>query len=258
MRAGLSAAQIEGIQNAVGLGASDPRASGNIRSFEDIFTQPVITGLQPDQFAQVAWFVNTGNQHVFLLGRLQSGEWFLSDQGTRPATEFRAATLPDLRNAVYVAAASGGYWLFVGTSEDYMSRFGILPGWTGVRRLGPQTGVEAQAQNLVPPGAFLGEVDAGSLTIGDRLTRDAFVARSYGLSDAQSQLAAAGGGLIVEMPQGVFSLYTTSAVSEANLSMTTLDPDDSSGGVLARRTFFQAWLILGTSGGRRGTWFRVY
>lgn len=259
-RSGLSAAQIEGIQNAVGLGARDVRASGNVQSFEDIFTQPIITGLQPDQFAQVAWFVNTGRQHVFLLGRLQSGEWFLSDQGIRPATEFRAAALPELRNAVYTAAASGSYWLFVGTSADYMTRFGILPGWTGVRRLGPQTGVESQAQNVVPPGAFLGEIDAGSMTIGDRLTRDAFVARHYSLSDAQSRFSAStgGGGLIVEMPQGVFSLYTTSAVSDANLSETSLDADDSSGGVLARRSFFHAWLILGTTGGRRGAWFMIY
>jgi len=257
--AGLSSTQIEAIQNSIGLSPHDVRASGNIQSFDDIFTQPIVTGLQPDQFAQVAWFVKTGQQHVFLLGRLATGEWFVSDQGPSPAVEFRAATLSDLQTALRTAAA-GTYWLFTGTSTDYINRFHILPGWTGVKRLGPDTGPETQAQDLVRAGAFLGEVDAGIFTFGDRLTRDAFVARRYSMSDAQSAFSAStgGGGLVIEMPQGVFSLYTTSAVSSANLSETSLDASDSAGGVLASHTFFHAWLILGTATTRHGSWFSVY
>src|SRR5260370_16739074 len=89
--AGLSSTQIEAIQNSIGLSPHDVRASGNIQSFDDIFTQPIVTGLQPDQFAQVARFVKTGQQHVFLLARLATAQSFVSAQGPRPPAHFRSS-----------------------------------------------------------------------------------------------------------------------------------------------------------------------
>lgn len=258
-QAGLSSNQIQEIQRSVGLYVQERGASSNIQSFEDIFTHSIIIALQPGQIAQVTWIVTRG-QHAFLLGRLQSGEWFLSDQGYTPAREFRASTVGDLRNSVHQAATTGSYWMFVGTHSDLLSQGSVIPGWTGVMRLGAHTAIETQAENLVSPGAFLGEVDAGYTTVGNRLTRDTFAAQRYSLSDAQAQfpISTNGGGLIVEMPRGVYTLYTTSAVSDANLSQTVLDAVDSRGGVLANQTFYHAWLRLGTDYGRHGTWFSVY
>jgi hypothetical protein len=255
--AGLSSQEIGRIQASLGLTA---QATGNVQSFEDIFSHAILTGLQPDQIAQVLWLVRTGQQHAFLIGRLHTGEWFLSDQGPSPAAEFRAPSLADLRTTVRLAADTGRYWLYTGTMTDYLNRGGVLPGWTGVMRLGPHTGVEAKAQALVAPGTRLGEVDAGYTTIGNVITAGAFVTRRYSLTDAQAALPAmpAAGGLIVEMPQGVFSLYTTATVSSANVTQASLDAADSVGMLLASHTFFHAWLILSTSAGSRGSWFRVY
>lgn len=254
--AGLSSVEIERIQDGLGL---KTMTSGNVQGFDDIFRDASLVGLQPDQFAQVFWFVRTGRQHAFLVGRLGTGEWFLSDQGPVPAAQFRASSLAALREAVRRAADSGSYWLFTGTMADYMHRFHVLPGWTGIKLLGPQAGTETKAEALVAPGTELGEVDAGPLTIGDTITSGAFLARRYSLSEAQAQLpAASGGGLIVEMPAGVFSLYATSAVTKANLGQTSLDAADSAGMLLARPTFVHAWLIPGTASGARGAWFQVY
>ena len=181
---GLSSIEIERIQNSLGLATQSSGGSGSVQSFDAIFNHPIITGLQADQFAQVIWLLKTGEQHAFLMGRLQSGEWFLSDQGPNPVAEIHSATLSDLHTQVMSAATSGRYWLFVGSHSDYIKRSGVIPSWTGVRRLGLHTSVKRQMQNLISPGAFLGEVDAGYLTIGNRLTRDLFIAQHYSLADA--------------------------------------------------------------------------
>ena len=84
----------------------------------------------------------------------------------------------------------------------------------------------------------------------------------YSLTDVQSRFPASSreGGVIVEMPQGVFSLYSASAVSQSNLSQTSLDAADSQNGVLVRnrQNFLHAWLILGTSRAAHGSWFSVF
>jgi len=259
---GLSSASIGSLQGALGLSQNKPSAATNIQSFDDLFSNSIVTGLMPDQIAQAGWFVKTGRQHAFLIGRLQSGEWFLSDQGPQPAAEFRAPSLVTLQSAVAAAARSGAYWLYVGTIADYLAAGGVLPGWLGVKLLAPASGVESKAEELIGSGAFLGEVDAGILTTGDRITRVSFISRAYSLSDAKTGFPATnpGGGVIVEAPIGVFNLYSTSAVSQSNISETSLDAEDSKDGVLVRnRTIFShAWLILGTSGGGHGNWFSVY
>lgn len=260
--AGLSSDDIQNIQTALGIAQTKPSTSTNIQSLDDLFSSAIITGLQPDQIAQVSWFVKTGQQHAFLIGRLQTGEWFLSDQGTNPATEFRAPQFGALEATVRAAIRLGSYPLSGGTMADYLAAGGNIGAWFGVKLLGANTGVESKAQDLIGERAFLGEVDAGVLTVGDRLTRDAFIARVYSLTEAQAKFGASsrGGGVVVEMPQGVFSLYSTSAVSKSNVSETSLDAADSQDGVLVRnrQNFLHAWLILGTASGTRGNWFSVF
>jgi hypothetical protein len=253
---GLSSSEIDRIHRTLGLYTGE---SGNVQSFDEIFTSPITTSLAPDEFAQVFWLISTGGQHAFLIGRLQDGQWFLSDQGPRPAFERTAATLPGLHSAVRSAADSGQYWLFTGTHLEYMRRGGLMPGYTGVQRLGRNTATGDAARNIVTANAFLGEIDAGWGTIGDRVTRRDYVTTAYALTDAQAALPGGGaGGLIVELPRGVFTVYTTSTVSDANVSQTALDEADSRDGVLARHTFLHTWLRLSTSSGRRGSWFQVY
>src|SRR5258708_31642437 len=97
-------------------------APANIQSLGDIFSNAIVPGLDRDQIAQIGWFVKPGPQHAFLIGRLQTGEWFLSDQGPRPAVEFRAPTLAFLQGQVMAASRSGSYWLYAGTrSEEHTS-----------------------------------------------------------------------------------------------------------------------------------------
>jgi hypothetical protein len=252
---GLSSSEIDRIHRTLGLYTGE---SGNVFSFDEIFTHSITTSLAPDEFAQVFWLIGTGGQHAFLIGRLQDGQWFLSDQGPRPAFERRADTLTELHAAVRAAANAGQYWLFTGTHAQYIERGG-LPGYTGVQRLGRHTATGETARSIVAAGAFLCEIDAGWTTIGDRLTRRDYVTTAYSLTDAQAALPAGGaGGLIVELPRGVFTVYTTSTVSDANLSQTAIDEADSADGVLARHTFLNAWLQLSTASGRRGSWFQVY
>jgi hypothetical protein len=66
--------------------------------------------------------------------------------------------------------------------------------------------------------------------------------------------------VIIEIPKGVFTLYSTSAVSQANLGETALDAADSKDSVLLRpqALFSHAWLLLGTSAGAHGGWFAVF
>jgi hypothetical protein len=255
---GLSTSDISNIQNSLGLSTS---ISTNIRDFDEIFTNSIIANLGPDEIAQVFWFVKpSGQQHAFLVGRLSTGKWFLSDQGPSPAVQFQADTIEQLHAAVRLAATTGAYWLFVGSTDEYLQRARVLPGFVGVQKLGSAGGTHQTVQGTVPPGSQLGEVDAGYLTIGDTVTSGAFVGRMYTLDEAKVALpAGAGGGVIVELPYGVFTVYQTSAVSDANLDQTSLDAGDSSGMLLGgAHRFHHAWLILGNRFGVRRAWLQVY
>lgn len=264
--AGLDSAQIHNIRCALGLDVTGAQSSSNFDSLEDILDNTVLNELQPGQIAQVSWLVNTRRgltEHAFLIGRLQTGEWFLSDQGRDPAVEFRSLTLPDLMTVVRDAARNGSYWLHTGTSLPYTATAGVAGDWAGeVTLLGSNTATEVLAQNLIPAGAFLGEVDAHWLTDGNELYRGTFVGQYYRLDEAQAQFsAAAGGGTIVEMPRGVFTLYTTSSVHDANLPESAFDTWSREGALTGLRRadslFHHIWLILGTASGRRGNWFQV-
>ena len=261
---GLSAAEISAIQRSLGL---ESGRSENVQSFSEIFGSSILTGLKPGQIGQVGWYVKTGKpnaqgqtpvgHHAFLVGRLQDGTWFLSDQGPTPAVEFKAADLLTLQRIVSTASSAGTYWLFTGSMSDF-AMF-TVGGWTGVKLLTDRASVESKAASIVPSGTFLGEVDYGALTTGDRLVSGDFVSRHYSLGEASSVGTASGGGLIVEMPSGVFSFYRTNLVtSEDNLKVTDIDHDDSAGGLLERREFYHAWLRLCTKDSCRASLLKVY
>jgi hypothetical protein len=261
---GLSAGAISAIQRSLGL---ESGRSENVQSFSEIFGGSILTGLKPGQIAQVGWYVKTGKpnaqgqvavgHHAFLVGRLQDGTWFLSDQGPTPAVEFKAPDLLTLQRIVSAASSTGTYWLFTGSLSDF-SMF-TVGGWTGVKLLTDRASVESKAASIVPSGTFLGEVDYGALTTGDRLVSGDFVSRHYALAEASSVDTKSGGGLIVEMPTGVFSFYRTNLVtSEDNLKVTDIDHDDSKGGLLERREFFHAWLRLCTKDSCRASLLKVY
>ena len=77
-------------------------------------------------------------RHVFLMGRLKSGDWFLSDQGSSPPVELAAPTLEVLKTALAVAQSSGKTSIFRGTPP-----IDLLSSTQGnVRVLGESTGVD--------------------------------------------------------------------------------------------------------------------
>jgi len=252
---GIGNAEIDRIQQSLGLYTG---TSTNIRDFNAIFTNDIVTSLAPDQIAQVFWFVVSGQQHAFLIGRLSTGKWFLSDQG-QPA-QFQADSLADLHSIVAIAASTGASWLYSGSTEEYIRKTNILPGYVGIQKLASSEGTHDAVQKTIPSGTDLCEVDAGYFTFGSTVTSGAFISRQYSLADAQAALpGGSGGGVIVELPAGVFSVYVTSTVSDANLDEKSIDNSDSSKMLLGgAHAFHQAWLILGNRFGVRRSWFRVY
>lgn len=258
---GMSKADIGGLLTKLGIGGGK---SENAMTFDGLFDTAVLKGLVAGQIAQVMWYAKLGKSddqgnvpivnHAFLIGRFNSGDWFVSDQGSSPPTEIITNTLPALKTAIVVASNAGTSSIFTGAPTMQ-----IMGGWTGVQLLGDRGGVDKAAQ-VVKPGTFLAEVDAGRLTNGDRIVAWDFVARKYDFNAARAALAGTGdnGGLIVEMPQGVFSLYKTNLVSDANLNVTGIDEDDSKDGLLARQIFYGAWLILCSKNACRAQPLKVY
>jgi len=244
---GLKINQIEQIQRTLGLHTG--QVESGLISYEDIWFNSIIRGLKPGEIAQVSWYVKTG-PHSFLIGRLQNEDWFLSDQGTRPATEIQAASLLDLKKKVD-AAAKSGYWIYTGK--------GFAAGvWTGIKLLAGPKGVMKAVAGLVAPDTFLAEVDAGLLTLGERVYSGSFLSRHYKFNEAKhaANSLSLHGALIIEMPAGVYSVYQTNLVSESNSKVTNIDEADSTGGLLMQRKFHSAWLRVNS--GKTSTLFRVY
>jgi len=257
---GMSSGDIHSLLSKLGLGGGATESS---QSFDGLFDTAALKGLTKGQIAQVSWYARSGKpdaqgnvglvQHVFLIGRFESASWFFSDQGSSPPAELTAATLPALKWAISAASASGASNVFTGTPS--MTIIGTSP---GVRVLGDRDGVDKAAQ-VVAPGTFLAEVDAGVFTTGDRIYAWDFVTRKYDFAEARNALGGTGanGGLIVEMPKGVFSLYKTNLVSDDNLNVPGIDKDDSKDGLLARHPFFGAWLLLCSANACRATPLQV-
>ena len=260
-------ADSDSILSKLGLKAS-ARTAAN--SLNDIFASPALTGLKAGQTAQIEWYVNTTSinsttgqaspslgYHMFLVGLSQAGTWFLSDQGNNPPLKLEAASLADLRKALDQAAASGKSWI---VTDPSVTRIQMT--WTGVHVLESQD-YDAPFRALVPSGSFLAEVDEGTLTIGDRIHAWDFLARYDSFAECYPNFlvgfGGGHGGLVIEEPAGIFTLFKTSPVSDANFDETSIDQDDSKDGLLGgSHRFAHAWLMLGTAAGRKHSPFQVY
>jgi hypothetical protein len=59
---------------------SPTSSTAGIGSFSDIMSSPQLSGLRPGQIAQISWYVRTNptraGLHAFLIGRLNTGDWF--------------------------------------------------------------------------------------------------------------------------------------------------------------------------------------
>jgi len=264
---GLSKGEITSLLADLGL---DSGKSEAVQSFDDLFTTAVLTGLQPGQVAQALWWARTGppddqgnvplNEHAFLVGRFQRGTWFLSDQGARPPTELEAPDLASLKSAIHVAASTGASPLHVGGLPTQF----VVGGWHGVQLLGDRSGVQKAARDIVmKPGDFLGAVDAGWTTRESKIYAWDMVGRAYSFSDAQTLGGTSGignGVAIVERPPGLFHVFKTSPVSEANVKETSLDASGSAGGKLdsGYKFYNHAWLLLCWEKGCSAKWVSVY
>jgi len=268
--AGLSMHQMQQIQAALGIGATSTEMGA---SFDDLMNK--LTGLQPGQIAQVNWYSRGKLQkngmapftpHAFLIGRFQRGSWFLSDQGSKPATEIEAPDLTVLKAAIRAntQAHDGGIHTGGLPTQDIggMQIIPVNPG-TGVMILGQRSGIETKARNVImKPGDFIAEVDASAWHGGDRIIAWDFVARAYSLADARTEMNGAGtgsGGAIVENPIGLFHVFKTSLVNDTNVMESKIDESDSKGGKVtpSHRRFYHAWLQLRSSS-KTGAFFQVY
>ena len=267
---GMSRFDIGRLQNSLGIGATTATRG---KSFDELMDQ--LTGLTPGQIAQVVWYwrgplnaqgMATFTAHAFLVGRFQRGPWFMSDQGSNPPAELEAPDLPSLRAAIRANTASRNSGIHTGQEPSQtVGGIQLITGMaeSGVMILGDRKGLETQARNVIMvPGDFIAEVDEGIWTGGDRIVAWDFVARSTSLADAQKEMNGAGtgsGGVIVENPVGLFHVFKTSLVREANVMEKSIDEGDSKGGRLARspKQYYHAWLQL-RSGTKTGSFFQVY
>jgi hypothetical protein len=262
--AGLEPTEINQMVSALGLGGGNTESAATL---DDLLATATVTGLKPGQVAQISWFGATAPdpsgtpqvvRHIFLLGRLKSGDWYISDQGSSPPFELTAPTLETVKSALKVAQSSG---------KTSISRVPAVlkpgdPPSAGVRLLGDASQVDKAAiETVLKPGEFLAEVDAGFLTTGDKVFSWDFVTRTYDFNSAKAALPPGDhGGVIVELPQGVFNLYKTNMVKQENVDVPTIDVSDSERGKLSPQShiYFHAWLLLAGPKGRRKDPLTVY
>lgn len=220
----------------------------------DIFSSPTLNGLAPGQIAQIEWYNKMTNVsgsgekspglgcHVFLIGRTNTGDWFLADQGNKPPLNLEAKDLNELKAKLYEAAKTGRSWI---VTDPSVSRQPLTS--TGVRVLG-KPAFEGKHKALAPPGTFLAKVGSDSVHTWD------FVGIAYSLGEARALFPGTGDGhgfLIGEMPAGVFNVYKTNPVGVHKDWLSGdekfAEPiDASAGGLLTQQTsaFEHAWLQL--------------
>ncbi len=123
--------------DAIGLKTKDEAAE----SFDEIMGSKTLKELKPGESAQVQWYVRSNDTlassgkkvtsigyHAVLVGRLEDGEWFLSDQ--EQGLVLRADTLVRLRARIEAASASGQSWLVTNPETRR-----ALTTWTGVKKI---------------------------------------------------------------------------------------------------------------------------
>ena len=256
-RAGMTSGQISNLAKGIGLRAS---GSGTGNTIHDILLTDEVKNLKPGEVGQLNWIIaSTGGGHAMLLGRHEDGTWFFSDQGQSPPKQMQTGTHPDLVSAVDFYVRTGS-WLYDGNKLDLQS----MPPVTGFVPMGHiQSFLNRGPEMLITPGEKLAEIDAGWDTVGEVITAWDYHSRWDSLSDAKDAITkdpGHHGGVIVERPRGMFHIWKTNPIKDAdNLKMTDIDKGDSANMALVAKisSFYSAWVVLSDPSGTKGTPFEV-
>ncbi len=205
----------------------------------EIFSNEVVASLSGGQMAEIIWWVKApAMRHAFLIGRFASGEWYLHDQGYSPPKIFISDSRLGLETKVRDACGTNEYWLDLNSKEYLPGTFAVL--------LNDSSGPKEKHGELIPPGTYLAEIDNSTFRGGDSINCLNFLDMAYDIMSAYEIAGNSGkpstGRLIIEMPKGSFLIYETDKISTHNLSADSIDP--SGGGLLTRKTFYNAELIL--------------
>lgn len=96
-------------------------------TFTDLMSNANVQSLGKRGMVQLTWQVNNSIiPHSFLVGRDQTGMWFLYDQGAAPAYVRYEDSLSELTQAVITDAQSGVWWLGVNQSPIGAGE-GVIP-----------------------------------------------------------------------------------------------------------------------------------
>ena len=255
---GLVPSAINSIREMLGVGTKN--STGGLNSYSEIISCPALQGLAPGQIAQVSWHVKLGagarlgtirtGRHVFLIGRLKDGTWYMFDQA-KP-THFEAPTLGALDSTIQKQSATGGTWIFTGRL-DYIP----IGEFNGVTILADNSGITALSTNYLKSGDYLCSVDKDAFTFSNKINVDGFHGEYYKEADAKSAAKSipGKGAAIIEMPTGRFLVYSTNMVSEANMNESKMDA--GGGGNFTSPNFFNAWIQLRSNKGG-GILFKAY
>lgn len=244
---GLNAGETSEIRRALGFGTHNLEKAPT-DSLDSVFDTSVVKNLKPGNAAHGMW-TGDSEAHAFLIGRFDTGNWYMVDTGPNPSVELEHPTRAGLAQATLAAARSGVSLL------DPIRVDGPVVG--GAVKLKGHWAVE-RAGRGIGEGEHLAEVDAGWRTMGEDIHCEYFHSKHASADDAEAEwkrIPDAVGGVIHERPRGVFSLYLTNTVSEANLHETSIE---SGIGVLGKRRFYHAWMMLCTADGRYRSKFQLY
>ena len=139
-----------------------------------------------------------------------------------------------------------------------------MPPVTGFVPMGHiQSFLNRGPEMLIRPGEKLAEIDAGWDTVGEVIAAWDYHSRWDNLSDAKDAITkdpGHHGGVIVERPRGMFHIWKTNPIKDAdNLKMTDIDKGDSANMALVAKisSFYSAWVVLSDPSGTKGTPFEV-
>jgi hypothetical protein len=254
-RAGMASSDIHALAKAIGF---QPSGYGSGETLGQVLASDAVKNLAAGEVGQLNWVLRTGGGHAMLLGRHEDGTWFFSDQGASPAVGIQRPRYEELVGAV-LAYAAGGSWLYAGNKQDMKT----LPPVTGFTVLSKVQAFLNRGPSLITPGEELAEIDAGYTTSGEVIKAWDYHSRHETLAEAQAAIAKDPGGhgaVIVERPSGMFHIWKTNPIKDAdNLKQTSIDTSDSSKMVLVARikTFFSVWVVLSDASGKKSAPFEV-